>query len=92
MNLGLVILSRGGLDEALSCQRQALRIDPDSADAQNNLGMVHYAQGNIAEAENCFRSALRLRPRSRQRHAEPRLHAPDSQSRRRKPTRCSAAP
>jgi Flp pilus assembly protein TadD len=62
MNLGLVILSRGGLDEALSCQRQALRIDPDSADAQNNLGMVHYAQGNIAEAENSFRSALRLRP------------------------------
>jgi Flp pilus assembly protein TadD len=62
MNLGLVILSRGGLDEALSCQRQALLIDPDSADAQNNLGMVHYAQGNIAEAENCFRSALRLRP------------------------------
>ena len=62
MNLGLVILSRGGLDEAMACQRQALRIDPDSADAQNNLGMVHYAQGNIAEAENCFRTALRLRP------------------------------
>ena len=62
MNLGLVILSRGGLDEALSCQRQALRIAPESADAQNNLGMVHYAQGNIVEAENCFRSALRLHP------------------------------
>jgi Flp pilus assembly protein TadD len=62
MNLGLVILARGGRDEALSCERQALRIDPESADAHNNLGMVHYAQGNIAEAESCFRSALRLRP------------------------------
>ena len=62
MNLGLVLLARGGLNEALSCQRQALHLDPDSADAQNNLGMVHYAQGNIAEAENCFRSAVRLRP------------------------------
>ena len=44
------------------CQREALRLDPDSADAQNNLGMAHYALGHIAEAENCFRAALRLRP------------------------------
>ena len=63
MNLGLVILSQGGRsDEALSCQRQALMIDPESADAHNNLGMVHYAMGNIAEAENCFHAVLRLRP------------------------------
>src|ERR1700726_2457413 len=62
MNLGLVLLGRGGPHDALACQRQALRIDPDSADAYNNLGMVHYAQGNIAEAESCFRTALRLRP------------------------------
>jgi hypothetical protein len=46
----------------LACQREALRLDPDSADAQNNLGMILYTQGHIAEAENCFRAALRLRP------------------------------
>lgn len=62
MNLGLVALAQRRPDEALAYQRQALRLEPDNADAQNNLGMAHYAQGHIAEAENCFRSALRLRP------------------------------
>lgn len=62
MNLGLAVLSPGRLDEALSHQRQALRLDPESANAQNNLGMVLYAQGHIAEAENAFRAVLRLRP------------------------------
>ncbi|HEX4369327.1 MAG TPA: tetratricopeptide repeat protein, partial [Rhodopila sp.] len=35
MNLGLVLLTLGRPDEALSCQRQALRLDPENADAQN---------------------------------------------------------
>src|ERR1700751_142397 len=52
MNLGLAILMQRRPDEALVCQRQALRLDPGSADAQNNLGMGHSAQGNIAEGEN----------------------------------------
>jgi Flp pilus assembly protein TadD len=50
MNLGLAVLAQGRPEEALLCQREALRLDPDSADAHNNLGMAHYAQGHIAEA------------------------------------------
>jgi hypothetical protein len=50
-------------DEALIHARQALRLDPDNADALNNLGIVHYTLGNVPEAEACFRSALRLAPR-----------------------------
>ena len=82
MNLGLAVLAQRRLDEAAACQREALRLDPECADAQNNLGMVHYAQGHIAEAENCFRAALRLQPASRQRHAESRRRPPDLQPRR----------
>ncbi len=62
MNLGLAALAQKRPEEALACQRRALRLDPKSADAQNNLGMAHYAQGHVAEAENSFREALRLAP------------------------------
>ena len=79
MNLGLAVLLQRRPDEALRCQRTALRLDPDSADAQNNLGMVHYAKGHIAEAENCFRAALRLRPDHANCDAEPGLDPADSE-------------
>ncbi len=62
MNLGLVALSLGRVEEAMACQREALRLDPDQADAHNNIGMIHYKLGHMAEAESCFRTALRLQP------------------------------
>jgi Flp pilus assembly protein TadD len=62
MNLGLAALAQNRPEEAVSCQREALRLDPDSADGHNALGMAHFVRGHIAEAENCFRAALRLRP------------------------------
>ena len=62
MNLGLAVLAQGRTEEALACQRAALRLDPEHPDALNNVGMALYAQGHIVEAENCFRGALRLQP------------------------------
>ncbi len=52
----------GQLPEALASFQEALRLDPDNADAHANLGNVFLVQGRIAEAIAQYEEALRLRP------------------------------
>ena len=61
-NLGLTILHDGRAAEAVECERQALRIDPDNVEALNNLGIALHALNALSEAENHFRAVLRLDP------------------------------
>jgi len=42
--------------------RQALKIDPDYAQAHNNLGRLLAARGNFDEAVDHFRQAIRAQP------------------------------
>lgn len=59
---GSVLLSLGRAEDAASSLRQALALDPDSAEAANVLGNAMLAQGDPATAIECYRQALTLRP------------------------------
>ena len=52
----------GRLEEAESACRQALQVDPDSAEAHNNAGNVFRDRGDPAAAEAAYRRALALKP------------------------------
>ena len=41
--------------------QQALRLEPDSPEAQNNLGIVLAKQGRLDEAAACYQQALHLK-------------------------------
>jgi Flp pilus assembly protein TadD len=50
------------LDEAEAACRTALRLNPNSLQAQSNLGMILRSAGRLDEAEACYRTALRQKP------------------------------
>jgi tetratricopeptide (TPR) repeat protein len=50
------------LDEAEAACRTALRLNPNSLQAQSNLGMILRAAGRLDEAEACYRAALQQKP------------------------------
>ena len=61
-NLGLVLLGKGQVDEALAHFEEALALQPRFADAHNNLGLVLLQQGRVDEAAVHFQEALAVRP------------------------------
>jgi tetratricopeptide (TPR) repeat protein len=61
-NEGLACLRRGQLDEAATRFRQALSLQPNSAEAYYNLAYTLAAQKRSEEAIACYQHAVRLRP------------------------------
>ena len=61
-NLGVVLKERGGLEQAASLLRRAVRISPDFPDAHVNLGTVLEQLGQLDEAAGLYRRALELSP------------------------------
>jgi tetratricopeptide (TPR) repeat protein len=61
-NLGLVLVGRGRVDEAITHYRQALKIKPDYALAHYNLGTVLAQQGRVDEAIAHYQQSLKLKP------------------------------
>ncbi len=55
--LGLALKDLGLLDEAISCFREALRLDPGLAAAHAGMGVVLHIQGRAGEAAAAFRRA-----------------------------------
>jgi hypothetical protein len=49
---------RAGFDEAITCYRQAIALDPKLAAAHNNLGLVFQSRGRLDEAIVCYRQAI----------------------------------
>jgi tetratricopeptide (TPR) repeat protein len=62
-NLAAAYLALGRYAEAATQCREALRLQPNLADAHNNLGAALRGLGQFDEAEGAFREAVRLNPR-----------------------------
>lgn len=57
---GLALYSTGDFAGAQAELEQAVRLDPDGADAQRVLGQAHEAQGNLAEAAAAYEASLAM--------------------------------
>jgi len=60
--LGTMLVERGQVNEAIGQFQEALRFDPDDADAHNNLGSLLGKKGRTDEAIGQFQEAVRLEP------------------------------
>jgi tetratricopeptide (TPR) repeat protein len=60
-NLGVVLLDRGQVTDAIARYEQALRLKPDYAEAHNNLGNALRKVGRKQEAIAHYEQALRIR-------------------------------
>ncbi len=63
-NLGMVLEQKGGVDEAITQFREALKLDPACMLARNNLGIALGQKGRLDEAIIQFRKASELDPDS----------------------------
>jgi protein O-mannosyl-transferase len=61
-NLGLVLLQKAEIDDAIAHYRSALRMQPDSWDAEYNLGTALLAKGQVDEAILHCERAVGMRP------------------------------
>jgi Flp pilus assembly protein TadD len=61
-SLGVDFAQQNKWDEAASCFRQAIDLEPDRAEAHNNLGIALCNLRRFPEAERCFQEAARLKP------------------------------
>ncbi len=61
-NLGLLLLSRGAVDEAIEVFREAIRLRPQYARPYNNLGVAYLRRGRSDWAIAQFRRALLVAP------------------------------
>ncbi len=67
-NLGNLLLERRQLEEAIFCFSQAVRLNPNYADAYCNLGNCYKDQGHLSEAAQCYRAALGIKPNDAECH------------------------
>ena len=61
-NLGLVLLQKAEIDDAIAHYRSALRMQPDSWDAEYNLGTALLGKGQVDEAILHCERAVGMRP------------------------------
>src|SRR5262245_62081879 len=61
-NLGLALLQKAKIDDAIAHYRSALQMQPDSWDAEYNLGTALLARGQVDEAILHCERAVRMRP------------------------------
>jgi tetratricopeptide (TPR) repeat protein len=61
-NLGVVLVHRGQLDEAVAHYKEAIRLNPAYPEAYNNYGNALAQTGHWVEAGEAYAGALRARP------------------------------
>ena len=67
-SVGMVLAVKGRAPEAIRVLENALRIDPDHAEAQTDLGATLARAGKIEDAIARFEQALRINPDSAEAH------------------------
>lgn len=61
-NIGLVHLNRGNVDEAITCLKRSLSINPNYYLALNALGLAYFMKGNLLEASDYLQKCLAISP------------------------------
>ncbi len=61
-NLGIALIKRGRIEEAIPYLRRALELNPEYPEAHNHMGMALRAQGETDQALRHYRLALQYRP------------------------------
>ena len=61
-NLGIALLQKGRLDEAILYDQRALKLEPDSAEIHNNLASAFLQEGRLDEAITHYQAALKTQP------------------------------
>jgi protein O-GlcNAc transferase len=61
-NRGLKLHRKGQLEEAVSCYRKALQLNPNLAGVYNNMGAGLQGLGRLEEAISSFEMAVEIRP------------------------------
>ena len=61
-NLGVALMGRGRIEEAIAHYQEALRLRPGYATAHNNLGLAFLERGRPVEAIAQYRKALVIEP------------------------------
>jgi predicted O-linked N-acetylglucosamine transferase (SPINDLY family) len=64
LNFGQVLEANRTLDRAITCYRQATKLDPNLESAHFRLGLALMEIGSPEEAVACFSQALRISPKS----------------------------
>jgi len=67
-NLGVLYYTQGRPEEAEKHYLEALRINPNHAEAHYNLGVLYYKQGEYEKAEQQYLEALRSNPNHAEAH------------------------
>jgi len=62
MKSGNILAGEGKYKEAIKSYRQAISLDPKSAEAYSLLGSALEQDGNLREAEDALRKAVSLKP------------------------------
>ncbi|WP_031435319.1 tetratricopeptide repeat protein [Methylomarinum vadi] len=62
-NLGTVLYGLGQHQEAIEAFQEAIKLDPEFADAWNSMGETRRDQGQMDEAVRCYRKAITLQPK-----------------------------
>ena len=60
--LAAVFKQVGEVDGALAANRNAVRLDPNDAEAHGNLGAILHDLGQFEDAINCYEQALKINP------------------------------
>jgi tetratricopeptide (TPR) repeat protein len=68
-NLGVALLYKGRLDEAMTDWQKALEINPNYADAHSNLGNALFQKGQVDEAIKHYKKALEINPNYAKAHS-----------------------
>jgi protein O-mannosyl-transferase len=67
-NLGIVLLQKGQLDEAISKLQTAVDLRPENAPAHNNLAKALLQKGQVADAMVHYRKLLEIQPENVEGH------------------------